>query len=410
MTTVPVRAAEPEVFDLASIAAVDPYPMYQRFRELAPFVPFPLGDVPVQLVTRYEECAGILLSPDWGHGYTAGISPFREAVALIPGVFLRLDPPEHDRLRAVVNKSFAPRAVTGYQATIDALVDGLLARVPAAGELDVLADLAVPLASALVTGDLLGAPPEDAAMLRAWEYALARGTDPDCLLPADDIARRSQAGKDATAYFAALAASRRGLPEENLLDNLLAAHDKGALSMPEVIGITLLTLIAGLETSINIIGNCLLALLRNPGQLALLRERPELVPAMVDEVLRWDPPAPFTMRVAMQDTVVGGRQFARGDAVVIMSASANRDEAVFPAGGQLDITRYHGPRPAKRHLSFGLGLHYCIGAPLARLEAHAAIGALVHRTRELELAADALEYQPTLIHRGLVALPVRYKF
>ena len=407
MTTAPFPAAESEVFDLASIAAVDPYPMYQRFRELAPFVPFPLGDVPVQLVTRYDECAAILLSPDWGHGYTAGISPFRETVALIPGVFLRLDPPEHDRLRAVVNKAFAPRAVSGYQATIDSLVDGLLARAALAGELDVLADLAVPLASALVTGDLLGAPPEDGAMLRDWEFALARGTDPDCLLSAGEIARRSQAGRDATAYFAALAARRRGLPEENLLDYLLAAHGKQALSMPEVIGIAMLTLIAGLETSINLIGNCLLSLLRNPGQLALLRERPELIAAMVDEVLRWDPPAPFTMRVAMRETAVSGRQFARGDAVVIMSASAGRDEAVFPAADQFDITRYHGPRPAKRHLAFGLGLHYCIGAPLARLEAHAAIGALVHRTRELELATDALEYQPTLIHRGLAALPVR---
>jgi cytochrome P450 len=407
MITAPAHAAESEVFDLASICVAEPYSMYQRFRELAPFVRFPLGDVPVHLVTRYQECAAILLSPDWGHGYTAGISPFRETVALIPGVFLRLDPPEHDRLKAVVNKAFTPRAIAGYGATIDELVDGLLARAVAAGEFDALADLASPLASALITGRLLGAPPEDGPMLREWEFALARGTDPDCLLSADEIARRSQAGRDATAYFAAHAARRRGLPPENLLDYLLAAHGRDALSMPEVIGIALLTLIAGLETSINLIGNCLLALLRNPAQLALLRERPELIPAMVDEVLRWDPPAPFTMRVAMRETAVSGHQFDRGDAVVIMSASAGRDEAVFPAAGQFDITRYHGPRPAKRHLAFGLGLHYCIGAPLARLEAHAAIGALVHRTRKLELVPGPLAYQPTLIHRGLVTLPVR---
>lgn len=409
MTTAPLRRDGSDVFDLASISTADPYPGYQRFREMGALVPFPLGDVPVQLVTRYEECAAMLLSADWGHGYTAGISPFRETMALIPGVFLRLDPPEHDRLRAVVNKVFTPRAVNGYAARIATLVDGLMARAVAAGELDVLADLAVPLALALVTGDLLGAPPEDGEMLRAWEFALARGTDPDYLLSADEIARRSQAGRDATAYFAELAARRRGQPEDNLLDGLLAACARQALSMPEVIGICLLTLIAGLETSINLIGNCVLSLLRHPGQLALLRERPELIPATVDEVLRWDPPTTFTMRVAMKDTAVGGHQFARGDAVVIMTASAGRDEAVFPAADQFDITRYHGPRPARRHLAFGLGLHYCIGAPLARMEAYAAVGALVHRTRDLELATETLDYQPTLIHRGLVALPVRVR-
>jgi cytochrome P450 len=408
MSTAPPSHAEFDVFDLASINNADPYSTYQRVRETAPLVPFLLGDVPVQLVTRYEECAAMLLSSDWGHGYTAGISPFRDTMSLIPGIFLRLDPPEHDRLRAVVNKVFTPRAVNGYAATIDTLVDGLMAQAARAGGLDVLADLAVPLALSLVAGELLGAPPGDGEMLRDWEFAIARGTDPDCLLSADEIARRAQAGRGAAGYFADLAARRRGQPEENLLDGLLSACSRGALSMPEVIGISTLTLVAGVETSVNLIGQCMHSLLRNPDQLALLRARPELIPAVVDEVLRWDPPTAFTMRVAMNDTVVAGHQFARGDAAVILTASAGRDEAVYPAADQFDITRYHGPRPAaRRHLAFGLGLHYCIGAPLARMEAHAAIAALVHRTRDLELVTETLAYQPILIHRGLVTLPVK---
>jgi cytochrome P450 len=408
MSTAPASYAEFDVFDPASHSHADPYPSYQRVRELGALVPFLLGDVPVQLVTRYEECAALLLSPDWGHGYTAGISPFRDTMALIPGVFLRFDPPEHDRLRAVVNKAFTPRAVSGYAAAIDTLVDELVSKAIRAGELDVLADLAIPLALALVTGELLGAAPEDGAMLRDWEFAIARGTDPDCWLSADDIARRTQAGRDAAAYFGDLVARRRGQPAGNLIDVLLAAHGEQAMSLPEVVGVSMLTLVAGVETSVNLIGQSILSLLRNPDQLALARERPELIPAAVDEVLRWDPPTQFTMRVAMKDTVVAGHEFARGDSVVILTASAGRDEAVYPAADQFDITRYHGPRPAaRRHLAFGLGLHYCIGAPLARMEAHAAVGALVSRSRDLKLVTETLSYQPTLIHRGLVTLPVK---
>lgn len=385
----------------------DPYPSYQRVRAADAFVPFLLDDVPVQLVTRYDECAAILTSPDWGHGYAAGISPFRDTVAAIPGSFVRMDPPEHTRLRSLVNRVFTPRTVTGYAATIGTLVDGLMAKVTAAGRLDVLSDLAVPLAVAMIPVRLLGAPAEDGEMLRAWQLAIARGSDPDYLLSAQDIARRGEAARSVMAYFGDIAARRgNGERERDLLDVLLLARDRGALTQPEVIGICLLTLVAGMETSVNLIGNGMLALLRNPSQLARLRARPELVASATDEMLRYDPPTQFTIRVALTDTVAGGRQFHRGDGVVILTASASRDEAVFDAADQFDVTRYHGPHPARRHLGFSMGLHYCVGAPLARMEAHAAIGELVGRTRELTLATDQPAYQPSLIHRGLTSLPV----
>src|SRR5262249_27532532 len=145
---------------------------------------------------------------------------------------------------------------------------------------------------------------------------------------------------------------------DDLLDVLLTAASRQALSEPEVIGICLLTLVAGMETSVNLIANGMLALLRNPAQLALLRDRPELIAAAADEMLRYDPPTQFTIRVALTDTVVGGHQFSRGDGVVVLTASASRDEMIFPAADQFDITRYDGPRPAQRHLGFSLGLHY----------------------------------------------------
>jgi cytochrome P450 len=385
----------------------DPYPSYQRVRSAGAFVPFLLDDVPVQLVTRYDECAAILASPDWGHGYAAGISPFRDTVAAIPGSFVRMDPPEHARLRSLVNRVFTPRAASGYAATIDTLVDGLMAKAAAAGHLDVLADLAVPLALAMIPVRLLGAPAEDGEMLRGWQLAIAHGSDPDYLLSEGDIARRGEAARSVMAYFADIAARRgNGEREQDLLDVLLLARDRGALTGPEVIGICLLTLVAGMETSVNLIGNGMLALLRHPEQLARLRAQPELVSSATDEMLRYDPPTQFTIRVALTDTVVGGREFRRGDGVVILTASASRDEAVFDAADQFDITRYHGPHPARRHLGFSLGLHYCVGAPLARLEAHAAIGQLVRRTRDLTLAVDQPGYQPSLIHRGLLSLPV----
>jgi cytochrome P450 len=371
----------------------DPYPAYRAARDEGPLLPYLLDDVPVHLVTRYEECAEILTSPVWGHGYADGISPFRDPGARIPGSFVRMDPPEHGRFRGLLTKQFLPRAVAELRPT-------------AAGGLDAIAGLSEPLAAAMIQGRLLGIPEEDRPMLREWELAIARGTDPDDLLTEADMTARLEAAQGCAAYLGELVARRVREPGDDLLSSLAAGIPDGTLQPAEVVGIALLLLVAGTETSVNLVGNGVLALLRAPDQAALLRERPELIPAAVDEVLRHDAPTQFTIRVALGDTEVGGHRFRRGDGVVVLMASASRDERVFDRVDEFDVTRYAGPRPARRHLGFSLGLHFCLGAPLARIEAEACFGALLGRTSHLEAATDRLEYLPSLIHRGVRELPV----
>jgi cytochrome P450 len=390
----------------------DPYPRYARVRTATPACPLLLGDVPVTVFTRYEECAAVLQSADWGHGYAAGISPFRDQGALIPGSFVRMDPPDHTRFRALVNKAFTPRTVAGLtplvERVVDELLDTALERARCTGRMDVIGDLAVPLALAMIGGRVLGVPADDRPGLRDWELAIARGTDPDELLPPDAVVARGLAARECAGYFQRLVAARRAAPAEDLLSELVQVEERGdTLTEPELVGICLLLLVAGMETSINLVGNAVLALLRHPDQLALLRARPELMASMIDETLRYDAPTQFTIRVALTDTEVGGRRFDRGDGVVVVTASAGRDGAVYAEPDRFDIARFDGPRPARRHLGFSLGVHFCVGAPLARIEADAAIRGLLRRVPDLAPAPEyGREYLPSLIHRGLTALPV----
>ncbi|MBF6220066.1 cytochrome P450 [Nocardia abscessus] len=388
-------------------ARADPYPAYRRVRDAAALFPYAFGDVPVTLITRYEECAAILTGADWGHGYAAGISPFRDTTAAIPGSFVRMDPPEHGRYRKLVAKAFTPRLMAELAPVAGQVVREIVDAALVRGELDVLDGLAVPLAVAMVPVRLLGADPADGAKFREWQLAIARGSDPDSLLGPEDVTARTAAAMECMGYFARLVQQKKQNPTPDLLSALVAAGaDSDQLTEPEVIGMALLTLVAGMETSINLIGNGMLALLRNPGQLALLRDNPELIAPALDEMLRYDAPTQFTIRVALADTTVGEHQFRRGDGVVVLTASASRDDRVYPDADSFDVTRYAGNRPARKHLGFSLGIHYCVGAPLARIEAEAAVGALLARAPKLAPATDAIEYRPSLIHRGIVSLPV----
>ncbi|MCX4091585.1 cytochrome P450 [Nocardia sp. alder85J] len=385
----------------------DPYPAYRRVRDAAALLPYQFGDVPVTLVTRYEECAAVLTGSEWGHGYSAGISPFRDATAAIPGSFVRMDPPQHGRYRKLVSKAFTPRTIGDLTPLAGRVVDDLVSAALRRGGLDILADLAVPLAVAMIPVRLLGADPGLGADFRQWQLAIARGSDPDWLLGAAEVAARTAAAGACMTYFGELVARKRAEPTADLLSELIAAGVDGAgLTAPEIIGLSLLLLVAGMETSINLIGNGMLALLRNPDQWDLLRRRPELIAPALDEMLRYDAPTQFTIRVALADTELGGKQFRRGDGVVILTGSAGRDDRVFAEADTFDVTRYAGNQPARKHLGFSLGIHFCVGAPLARLEAETAIQALLERAPRLELATETVEYQPSLIHRGIVSLPV----
>ncbi|WP_454197716.1 cytochrome P450 [Nocardia sp. Marseille-Q1738] len=405
MNTVTPTDVTFDAFDPSERA--DPYPAYRRVRDAAALFPYAFGDVPVTLVTRYEECAAILTGADWGHGYAAGISPFRDTTAAIPGSFVRMDPPEHGRYRKLVAKAFTPRLMAEMVPVAGQVVREIIDTALERGELDVLNDLAVPLAVAMVPVRLLGADPADGAKFREWQLAIARGSDPDSLLGPEDVAARGAAAMECMGYFAGLVQRKKANPTPDLLSALVAASADGdQLTEPEVIGMALLTLVAGMETSINLIGNGMLAVLRNPDQLARLRDNPELIAPALDEMLRYDAPTQFTIRVALADTTVGEHQFRRGDGVVVLTASASRDERVYPDADTFDVTRYAGNRPARKHLGFSLGVHYCVGAPLARIEAGVAVGALLARAPKLTLAADAIEYRPSLIHRGILSLPV----
>ncbi|WP_322749883.1 MULTISPECIES: cytochrome P450 [unclassified Frankia] len=405
MTTVSPSHVEFDGFDPANRA--DPYPSYQRVREAAGLSPLFLHDVPVALVSRYDDCAAILGSQDWGHGHEDGLSPFWDQAASLPGSFIRMDPPDHRRLRRLVNKAFSARMVASLAPMIDELVGRLVDAALEAGEIDVIRDLSAPLAVTMVGGRLLGVPEQDRPALRNWELAIARGTDPDDLLSAHDVADRSKAGQEVVAYLHALIGQRRAHPTDDLLSMLVGVEEQGeVLTAAEVLGICVLLLVAGMETSINLIGNGMIALLRNPDQLALLRERPELTPAAVEEMLRYDTPTQFTMRVALTETTVAGHTFARGDGVIVLMASAGRDPAVFTDPDRFDITRYAAAPAPRRHLGFSLGLHYCLGAPLARMEAETAIRTLIARAPGLSLATDTLTYLPSLIHRGVTSLPL----
>ncbi|MFC4128743.1 cytochrome P450 [Nocardia rhizosphaerae] len=385
----------------------DPYPAYRRVRSATPLFPYTLGEVPVQLVTRYEECAAVLTGTDWGHGYAAGISPFRDTSAAIPGSFVRMDPPEHGRYRKLVAKAFTPKMIGELAPVAGTVVDGLVDAALERGELDVLEDLAVPLAVAMVAVRLLGADAADGPSFRAWQLAIARGSDPDSLLGPDDISARTDAALACMGHFAKLIGEKKQRPGPDLLSELVAASvDGDFLTEPEVIGMSLLLLVAGMETSINLIGNGMLALLRHPEQLALLRERPDLIGPAIDEMLRYDAPTQFTIRVALADTEVGEHTFRRGDGVVVLTGSANRDERVYADPDTFDITRFAGNRPPRKHLGFSLGIHYCVGAPLARIEAETAIRTLLDRAPALAMADGPVEYRPSLIHRGIRHLPV----
>ncbi|CAO5253236.1 cytochrome P450 [Frankia sp. AgKG'84/4] len=407
MTSTELGRVVPDALDLFDDAhRLDPYPDYRQLRTAGPSA-VRLGDTEVTVLSRFADCAAVLQSQAWGHGNVDRLSPFWDQEKSLPGSFIRMDPPDHRRLRALVNKAFSARMVADLAPMITRVVDGLVDRAVEAGGLDVVRDLSSPLALAMVGQRLLGVPEQDAEQLRRWELAIARGTDPEPLLSPAEIAERDAAGAGVVGYLTDLVARRRAHPEDDLLSRLVAVEEAGeVLSVAEVIGICVLLLVAGMETSINLVGNGILALIRHPDQLALLRGRPDLAGPAIEEILRYDTPTQFTMRVALADTTVGDRAFRRGDGAIVLMGSADRDGEVFTTPDEVDVTRYATPGHSPRHLGFSLGLHYCLGAPLARLEASTAIRTLVDRAPGLRLATNELDYQPSIIHRGLRALPV----
>jgi cytochrome P450 len=388
----------------------DPYPTYKRLLEEDPVHESPMGGL---ILSRYADCAAMLRDPRASSDFrnVAGWEDQVRAQGLEPAVvreesrsFLFLDPPDHTRLRGLVNKAFTPRVVESLRPRIEARVRELLDRVAPVGEMDVIEDLAYPLPVQIIC-EMLGVPPADHVRFRSWTKEAARSLDPEFAVSPEELERRQRVFEEFQAYFTELVAQRRADSRDDLISALIAAEDEGnKLSERELISTCILLLIAGHETTVNLIGNGTLALLRHPDQLALLRDDPSLIKSAVEELLRYDPPVQLTGRVALEDMQFGGKTLRAGEQAVLLLGAANHDPAQFPEPERLDIRREDN-----RHLAFGMGIHFCLGAPLARVEGQIAIGELVRRFDALELAVEEPPYKENLTLRGLAALPIAFR-
>lgn len=311
---------------------------------------------------------------------------------------LNSDPPVHTRLRGIVSKAFTPRVVDGLRGRIEQIAESLLDAVPASGEFDLVPTLMQPL-PVIVIAELLGVPASDRALFKRWSNAIAATTN---LFPTPEtFVAVKQATTELVAYLTTFIEARRREPQDDLLTALVQAEEEGdRLSREEVLAFCIVLLVAGHETTTNLIGNGVLALLDHVEALDALRAEPDLIPNAVEEFLRYDSAVQAIPRVATEDVILGDRTIERGAFTLVMIGAANRDPARFPEPDRLDLRRED-----VRHLSFGLGAHFCLGAPLARLEAQIAFAVLLRRLPGLH-AVGKPERAGTFVLRGLQRLPV----
>lgn len=357
----------------------DPYALYAELRRKGPVHPidFPRG-VPAFLVVDYEHGRAALNDARLSKDTRNSAVPVDDG-EFFGGTMLGLDPPDHTRLRGLVVKAFTGRRVEAMRPRIERITGELLDGLAERGGGDLIQDLAVPLPVRVIC-EMLGVPASDLDRFRAWTAVLTvPATTPEAR------ARRRTMALEFSAYLTDVIADRRAAPRDDLVSGLVQARDGDAvLTEIEMINIVGLLLVAGHETTVNLVGNGVLALLRDPGQLRLLRGRPELLPAAVEELLRFDGPITrATQRVALEDMEIAGRRVRAGEGLVLPNEIANRDPEAFPDPDRLDITR-----EARHHVAFGFGVHQCLGQPLARLELEVVYRTLYRRAPGLRLATD----------------------
>ena len=388
---------------LSAGMAQDPYPAYAAMRERDPVHRSLLANA--WLFTRHADVDAILrdhrrFSSDPRKGT---LSP-RQRKLLPPEdefTMLFVDPPDHTRLRALVNKAFARRPVDALESRIRSILASLLDAIedPADG-FDLMEAVARPL-PVIVIAEMLGVPPEDRARFGVWSAQRARLLEPT-------ISMRERRAGDAAQeafddYFRAIVAERRAAPRDDILSALAQVEDEGGrLTEREMLNLLRLLLIAGNETTTNLIGNGVLALLRHPGELERLRDDPGLIPGAVDELLRYDSPTQATFRRALSDCEVGGFPLRRRDNLIVLLGAANRDPEAFDDPDRLDVGR-----GARSHLALGRGIHHCLGDPLARLEGRIVLEALLERFPRIALRAGRPRFRTSIVFRGLHSLPLR---
>ena len=380
-----------------------------RLRAVDPVYRTALPDkTTVFLLTRYEDVAALLRDERFTKNRRSALTPEQaRKLPWIPSMFrplernmLDLDPPEHTRLRTLVHKAFTPRLVEDLRARVQTVADELLEAVSLRGQMDVVNDYALPLPITIIT-EILGVPTRDRHKFHKWTQAVVSLTSPSPTLRVLPVVWRF------IRYLRHFFKVRQRDPRNDLLIALIHAEESGdRLSQDELLAMGVLLLIAGHETTVNLISGGVLALLENPDQMEKLRCDQELIKPAVEELLRFTSPVFMTTeRYALEDLSIHGVPIAKGEMVFGVIGSANRDENVFACPDELDLGR-----EPNRHLSFGHGIHFCLGAPLARLEAQIAFKTLLRRMPHLRLNAspESLRWQPSMMLRGLKALPVRF--
>jgi cytochrome P450 len=385
----------------------DPYPLYAEMRAEATVSRSSLGPY---VVNGYDICQSVLRDPRLGRGIDiedTSVGVFGdmggrrgEFMEMSQHNMLLSDPPDHTRLRRLVSRSFTARQVERLRPAVHALVDELLDAMGQSGEVEFMSQFALPLPMAVI-GELVGVPEADRAGLQPFVRAAAKGIEP--VMSDEETEAAIDAVGRLAEYFGALIEERRERPQDDLLSSLVAAWENDdRLTDEEIYSTSILLFAAGFETTTNLLGNGLLALLSHPDQLAEWRAHPDIAPSAVEELLRYDSPVQFNLRTALEPADLDGEPLRRGERVVVLQGAANRDPARFEAPDELQLRRADNVP-----LSFGWGIHHCIGAALARMEGEIAFNGLLARFQTMELLTEEPHWRPSFTLRGLLDLPLR---
>jgi cytochrome P450 len=380
----------------------NPYAFYEMLRHQQPVFHSPTG---FWLLTRYAECQAVLDDDRFGYPVTdAQAAKADETAAGFSGqrnFFIFKNPPDHTRIRTIVRDALSPKVVYGLRPYVQAAADRLLDEALPTGEFDLVKQYAHSLPFGTIC-QLLGVPDSDRPDVMRWAQDYLAGIGPTFSVTEEQEVARDAALVELNAYFDTLAAQRRRQPAGDVLTALVAAQTEEKLDTDELLGTCVLLFVAGHGTTTNLIGNGTVALLRNPDQLERFKAEPDLEATAIEEILRYDPPTHMSYRIAFEDVQLGDQLIKKEEEVLVVRGAANRDPAEFPNPNDLDLGRKDN-----KHLTFGSGRHICVGSALARLQGRVALGTLFRRAPELSLVSDVLDYQESMLARGLKVLPVR---